>query len=88
MFERYPLMVEVRNYVLIVPEPEIYVLHKTLISSKRLKPEKREKDLDSVRYLLPHVNKEHMKIMFAGLGKKQQKTIEENNNKNHLGLWL
>jgi len=88
MLERYPLMVEVRDCIIIVPEPEIYVLHKTLISSNRRKPEKKEKDLDSVRNLLPYINKEHMRTMFIDLGKKQQKTIEENNKKYYLGLWL
>jgi len=87
MLEQYPLVVEVKGYTLIIPEPEIYVLHKTLISSKRLKAEKREKDLDSVRGLLPYVNKEHMKFMFNKLGKKQQKTIEENNKIFFLSLW-
>lgn len=87
MLERYPLVVEVRGYTIIVPEPEIYVLHKTLISSKRLKPEKREKDLDSVRDLLPHIDKEHMRTMFNDLGKKQQKAIEENNKNNFLRIW-
>jgi len=87
MLERYPLVVEVRGYTIIVPEPEIYVLHKTLISSKRLKPEKREKDLDSVRDLLPHIDKEHMRTMFNELGKKQQKAIEENNKNNFLRIW-
>jgi len=87
MLERYPLVVEIKGYKLIIPEPEIYVLHKTLISSKRLKPEKREKDLDSVRNLLPYVNKEHMRTMFNGLGKKQQKTIEDNDSNYILELW-
>ena len=87
MLERYPLVAEVRGYKLIIPEPEIYVLHKTLISSKRLKPEKKEKDLDSVRDLLPYINKEHMKTMFSRLGKNQQKAIEENNKNNLLSLW-
>ena len=87
MLEQYPLVVEARGCTLIIPEPEIYVLHKALISSKRLKAEKREKDLDSVRGLLPFVDKEHMKSMFDKLGKKQQKTIEENNKIFFLRLW-
>ncbi|MCL2628521.1 MAG: nucleotidyltransferase domain-containing protein [Oscillospiraceae bacterium] len=49
MLEQYPLEIEINGYSLIVPAPEIFVLHKTLISSKRQKPEKREKDLDTVR---------------------------------------
>ena len=88
MLERYPLVAEVRGYKLTIPEPEIYVLHKTFISSKRLKPEKREKDLDSVRELIPYINKEHMRTIFNGLGKNQQRVIEENNRKEFLNLWL
>jgi len=87
MLERYPLDIEVRDFTLIIPEPEIYVLHKTLISTKRLKPEKREKDLESVRGLLPHINKERMKAMFDKLEKKQKKAIEENDKQNFLKLW-
>ena len=87
MLERYPLLVEVKGYKLIIPEPEIYVLHKTLICSKRLKPEKREKDLDSVRNLLPYINKGHMKTLFNGLGKKQQKNIENNDKEYSLDIW-
>ena len=87
MLERYPLVIEARGYTLIIPEPEIYVLHKTLISTKRLKPEKREKDLDSVRGLLRHINKERMKTMFDKLEKKQKKAIEENDKQNFIRLW-
>jgi len=87
MLERYPLAIEVRSYTLIIPEPEIYVLHKALISTKRLKPEKREKDLESVRGLLPHINKERMRTMFEKLEKKQKKAIEENDKQNFIRLW-
>ena len=59
----------------------------TRISTKRLKPEKREKDLDSVRGLLPYINKERMKTMFDKLEKKQKKTIVENDKQNFLRLW-
>ena len=87
MLERYPLVVEIKGYKLVVPEPEIYLLHKTLISSKRLKPEKREKDLDSVRGLLPYVKTEYMKTMFEKLTKKQQKLIMDNCEQNFIKLW-
>jgi len=87
MLADYPLVVKIRDYTVIIPKPEIYVLHKTLISSKRLKPEKREKDLESARELLPHVDKSCMRSMFDKLPKKQQKTIEENREKYFLRLW-
>ena len=81
------MVIEVRGYTLINPESEIYVLHKTLISTKRLKPEKREKDLDSVRGLLPYIDKERMRTMFDKLEKKQKKAIEENDKQNFINLW-
>jgi len=87
MLEPYPIVVESNNYSILVPEPEIYILHKTLISSKRLKHEKREKDIQSARELLPYINKERMRNMFDKLPKKQQKAIEENREKHYLRLW-
>jgi len=87
MLERYPLAIEVRGYTLVVPEPEIYVLHKILICTKRLKPDKKEKDLDSVRGLLPYINKERMRTMFDKLEKKQKKTIEESDKQNFIRIW-
>jgi len=87
MLERYPVVIEIKGYTLIIPEPEIYVLHKVLISTKRLKPEKREKDLDSVRGLLPCVKTDYMKTMFEKLTKKQQKLIMENCEQHFIKLW-
>ena len=87
MLEKHPLSVEINSYSLIVPAPEIFVLHKTLISSKRLKPEKQEKDLDTVRNLLPHVDKTLMFKMFTKLTKKQQKVIEKVSEANFINLW-
>ena len=81
------MAVEINGYSLIIPEPEIFVLHKTLISSKRLKPEKQEKDLDTVRNILPHVDKALMLEMFTKLTKKQQKAIEKVNEANFIDLW-
>ena len=65
----------------------LYIFIIMIISSKRLKQEKRGKDFDSVRNLLSYVSKEYMRTMFNGLGKKQQKTIEDNDNNYLLELW-
>jgi len=87
MLASYQITVDIRGYAIILPEPEIYVLHKILISSKRLKEEKREKDLQSARELIPHIDKERMQMMFDKLFKKQQKAIEEACEKNYIRLW-
>ena len=86
MLVSYPLLLEVGGYTINVPEPEIYVLHKTLISSKRKKTEKREKDIQSVRSLIPHINKERMRVIFHKLPTKQQKVIKRVSDDNFLEI--
>jgi len=76
MLASYPLVLDVRGYTIIVPEPEIYVLHKSLISSKRKKSEKREKDIQSVRNLIPHINRERMNELLSKLPAKQRAVIK------------
>ena len=77
ILERYPLTLACDKYTITVPEPEVYILQKLIINPKRLKLDKREKDLQSIRRLLPHVNKKRMREIFNALTKKQQKAINE-----------
>ncbi|MDR2568987.1 MAG: nucleotidyltransferase domain-containing protein [Oscillospiraceae bacterium] len=86
MLEPYPLPIKIKDYTIIVPEPEIYVLHKIFISSLRQKPEKQEKDIQSARILISYINKERMYEMFKNLTKKQQKSIRENAESNFIDM--
>jgi len=76
MLAMYPLVIEYKGYKVIVPEPEIYVLHKLLINPQRGEV-KKEKDMQSIQLLLPHLNKERLKYMFEKLFKAQQKIIQK-----------
>ena len=49
--------------------------------------QEQEKDLQSARELIPHIDKERMQMMFDKLFKKQQKAIEEACEKNYIRLW-
>ena len=77
LLERYPLTLTCDKYTITVPEPEAYILQKLIINPKRIKPDKREKDLQSIRRLLPYINKERIRDIFCTLTKKQQKAINE-----------
>ena len=86
MLERYPLTLECDKYTITVPEPEVYILQKLIINSKRLKPDKREKDLQSIRRLLPYVNRERIREIYSELTKKQQKAINESCEANFIEI--
>ena len=73
----YPLVLECGEYAITVPEPEAYILQKLLINNKRADKEKKEKDLQSVRRLLPHIDNKRIRDIFDKLFKKQQKAIDE-----------
>jgi len=77
MLERYALTLECDKYMITVPEPEAYILQKLIINPKRLKLDKKEKDLQSIRRLMPFINKERMREIYSELTKKQQKAINE-----------
>jgi hypothetical protein len=76
MLAAYPLVFSIKDYEIIVPEPEIYILHKLLINPLRKTDDKKEKDLQSVRELLPYINGERLKYIFERLTKKQQIVIK------------
>ena len=56
----HPMTMYMKNHQIIVPEPAVYALHKILIQPHRIPVSKREKDIESVRNLLPHIQKDAM----------------------------
>ena len=86
MLERYSLTLLCDKYTITVPEPEAYILQKLIINPKRLKPDKKEKDLQSIRRLLPYINKERMLEIYSELTMKQQKAINETCEANFIDL--
>lgn len=60
-----------------IPEPEAYVLHKMAINHSRKKPEKKEKDAESVINILPHLNSERLKSLYNVMTKKEKRHIKD-----------
>jgi hypothetical protein len=63
-----------------LPEPEAYILHKVLISSKRKDPAKKEKDLMAAKSigglcLEYETRRERLKTIYVHLPKKWQRTV-------------
>ena len=75
MLADYPLELECRDYIIIVPEPEAYVLQKLLTNPVRVPPGKKEKDIQAVRELLKHINVKRLRQIFDKLPEKNQKAI-------------
>jgi hypothetical protein len=67
------ILVQVFDFNISVPLPEAYVIHKAIINKERLI--KAEKDRDSIKNLLPYINKDTVLRIFEGLTKKQKKAI-------------
>ena len=87
MLERYPLDLECGEYTIAVPEPEAYILQKLIINPNRKKQDKKEKDLQSIRCLLPHVDKVRLRDIFDKLTDRQRITINEVCETNFIDLW-
>lgn len=51
----FPMKIGVRNYNINVPEPAVYVIQKIFINPHRIPASKREKDIESVRNILPYI---------------------------------
>jgi hypothetical protein len=59
----YPMSVQYKNLTLKIPEPEVFALHKLIVSQRRLKPEKRAKDIETAKGIfLFFKGKEHQII--------------------------
>ena len=87
MLASYPLVLKCDDYTITVPEPEAYILQKLIINSKRLKIEKREKDLHSIRQLLPYVRKERLQVIYDEISDKQRKAIDKTCEVNFIDLF-
>ena len=73
----YPLMVECNGFSITVPEPEAYILQKLFAYPTRKPEYKIEKDIQSVKELLHHINVDRLKQIYSDMPKKSQKTISE-----------
>lgn len=76
----FPKKVLCRNITLRVPEPAAFALHKLIVSARRVKKEKREKDLETARGILKYLFKDpkeetRVREMLAKLPAKWRKTI-------------
>lgn len=62
---QYPLLLSTKNINITVPEPAVYTLQKMIINSHRIPASKMEKDIESVRNILPHIKQSErdMKIL-------------------------
>lgn len=85
------ILVQVFDFNISVPLPEAYVIHKAIINKERLI--KAEKDRDSIKNLLPYINKDTVLRIFEGLTKKTEESNYEfanriSRNKHPLGNHL
>jgi len=82
LLARFPLLVEVKKLSITVPEPAVYALQKIIINPHRVPSSKREKDIDSVRIILPHIYKSDrdlkvLKEILHDCTKKERKIISQ-----------
>ncbi len=76
----YTIKIKDDNIEVTVPEPSVFVLHKFIISQRRKKRAKAERDIDAARILgefLLDINsqKEKMENIFKDIPKKWQKKV-------------
>lgn len=78
----YPMTVQYKGLTLRIPEPEAFALHKLIVSQRRLKPEKRAKDIETAKGMFQffkgkeqHIKRLHQII--SEMPKGWQKKINE-----------
>ena len=76
MLADYSLELNCNNYKITVPEPEAYVLQKLLTNPTRTPQSKQEKDIQAIRGLLKHINKDRINQIFNAMPKKSQKVVD------------
>ena len=86
LLAKYPLVVKVDGFDIVVPEPAAYLLQKLIVSSKRKTAEKQQKDLDSADYILFNIESYGCDLarvveIFSNLHPSQQKIIRQNANR-------
>jgi len=72
----YPLTFKCRGYDIVVPEPEAYVMQKLIINTTRNPEDKKEKDIQAIRQLLKHINKNRVHEIYSRLTKAQKQTVD------------
>ena len=85
--QAHAIKINYENIEVRVPEPSAYVLHKFIIFERRVKKDKRERDLESAReigkFLLKDENqKKKLKQLFDKMPKKWQNKIKSNLKEN------
>lgn len=81
LLQDYIIKIKYKDITIKVPEPSAYVLHKFIISQRRIKKEKEIKDLESARsigefLLQDKKQRQKLKTIFNLLPKKWQKKIK------------
>jgi|GEM_PF-507264 len=76
---KYPLALSVHEKAITVPEPSAYIIQKLLINEKR-PPHKKQKDLESIEYLLRHLKtygyeESRLREIFLGLSRRKQQQV-------------
>lgn len=75
----HAIPVPYEKYLINVPRPEAYVIHKMIINPERLPEYKREKDIEAIRNIIEKADskefKENLINIYLGLTKTQQKKV-------------
>ncbi len=90
MLYDFPLELECKGFLITVPEPAAYILQKLYTNTTR-KPDKKEKDIRSIRKMLPYIkasenDNARLKIIFDSLHENHQKVILETCENNFIEL--
>lgn len=77
---KYPKKIQYQDMTVCVPEPSAFALHKLIVSSRRTKKDKREKDLEAAVGILEFLFKDpkeekRVRMILAELPLKWRKTI-------------
>ena len=75
VLKEFTLTVHLFDMDINIPQPEAYVLHKIVINPQREK--KAEKDRAAILNLLPFLDRDKFKTVFACLTKKEQNTVKK-----------
>ena len=89
----FPMKIGVRNYNINVPEPAVYVIQKITINPHRIPASKREKDIESVRNILPYIFESSRDLavlenILNSCTKKEMKSIRKVCAENALELYI
>ena len=89
----YNFIIPFRDIHIRLPEPEAFALHKLIVCQRRLKPEKREKDLAAAKGLFEYFetkekHKKRLKEILEEFPRGWQKKIDEGLKKYNLELPL